>query len=176
MNLLLIGLRGSGKSTFGRRLAQRLDRPFIDLDDLTPAELAEASVADAFTRHGEPAFRAAEVRALIKVLAIDNQVIALGGGTPTAPGAADLLRAGQASGTLKLIYLRASPQSLRRHLTGARNTHRPSLTGQDPLAEIEEVLAQRDGLYQTLANIVYQTDDRTKEQILTELERLAEKR
>lgn len=173
MNLLLMGLRGSGKSTFGRKLALRLNRPFVDLDDLTPGQMAETTVADAFANQGEPAFRAAEIRALIGVLVQDNQVIALGGGTPTAPGFTDLVAAARTSRGVRLIYLRASAESLRSHLRHARNAHRPSLTGKDPLAEIDEILARRDPLYQSLADVIVNCDVRPRGEILDELERVS---
>lgn len=194
MHLLLMGLRGSGKSTFGRKLAHRLQRPFIDLDDLTPSEMNEVSVADAFARQGEPAFRAAEVRALSRVLGPPTQppldgagkqagdagtraagslIIALGGGTPTAPGFDELLAPHRASGAARLIYLRASAGALRAHLQHARNAHRPSLTGQSPLAEIGEVLLRRDPLYLRLADAVIETDERARGEILDQLARLA---
>lgn len=173
MNLILLGLRGSGKSTLGRKLARRLGRAFTDLDDLTPAELGEASVADAFSKHGQPAFRAAEARALEKLLRADGQVIALGGGTPTAPGAADLLREAQRAGRARLIYLRASAATLRLHLKGSHNAHRPSLTGKPMLDEIDEVLAQRDGPYRELADLVIETDGRARGAVLRLLETAA---
>lgn len=173
MNLLLIGLRGSGKSTFGRKLALRLGRPFIDLDDLTPGEMGEVAVAEAFTRHGEPAFRTAEIQALTRVLNHDNQVIALGGGTPTAPGFVDLLVQARARTPARLIYLRASADFLRLHLRNARNAHRPSLTGKDLLAEIDEILARRDPIYTSLADAIVACDGRPRGDIIDELASLA---
>src|ERR1044071_4244818 len=124
MNLLLMGLRGSGKSTLGRKLAHRLNRAFVDLDDLTPGEMGEVAVAEAFTKHGEPAFRAAEIHALARVLVHDHQIVAPGGGSPTAPGFAELLTAARARGAARLVYLRASADTLRAHLRNARNAPR----------------------------------------------------
>ncbi len=85
-NLILIGLRGSGKSTIGRLAAARLGRAFVDLDDLTPRELGCSGVADAWARFGEAAFRTAEIAALKKVLALTDHVIALGGERQMQPG------------------------------------------------------------------------------------------
>lgn len=170
MNLILIGLRGSGKSTLGRKLARRLSRPFIDLDDLTPAEAGEASVSDVFAKQGEPAFRAAEARALAKVMQRDGLVIALGGGTPTAPAALELLTAARVDGRARLIYLRASAATLRLHLRDSHNAHRPSLTGKSILDEVEDLLAARDGPYRALAEVIVETDDRARGDVLRELE------
>lgn len=162
-DLLLMGLRGSGKTTIGRALAALESRRFLDLDELTPRELSSPDVARAFADHGEPAFRAAEVLALARIL--DEQwgpepgrVIALGGGTPTAPGAADLLQARERTGRIVLVYLRCPAGELRRRLMlpeAARHAaQRPSLTGAPMLDEIEEVFARRDPLYQRLATRV----------------------
>lgn len=175
MNLILLGLRGSGKSTLGRKLARRLAWPFIDLDHLTPGEAGEATVADVFQNQGESAFRAAEARALAKVLAGDGQVIALGGGTPTVPGAVGLMEQARAAGRARLIYLRASAATLRRHLADARNAHRPSLTGKGILEEVEDLLAQRDGPYRALADVVIETDGRPRSDVLRALEAEATK-
>jgi shikimate kinase len=106
--LILIGLRGSGKTTIARLLAQRLNRQAIDLDDLTPTYLREKSAADALSKHGEPAFRRAELAALLDALKTPGTILALGGGTPTAPGVAELLESAKNQGRIVVIYLRAS--------------------------------------------------------------------
>ncbi|MCB9837810.1 MAG: shikimate kinase [Phycisphaeraceae bacterium] len=145
--ILLIGLRGSGKSTLGRLLARRLGVGFDDLDERTLARLGCASVAQAWASLGESAFRAAEVEAL-REAAAGGGVIALGGGTPTAPGAgAAMLACGAIT-----VYLRGEPPLLRARLEGAIGDDRPSLTGADPLDEIERVFARRDAPYRELAD------------------------
>lgn len=161
MNLLLMGLRGSGKTTLGRAIAEIAGRPFIDLDDLTPGELGEATVAAAWAGHGQDAFRRAEAAVLGRVLTLNDHVVALGGGTPTAPGCADLLRDQVGSHRVLLVYLHASPAALRARLEGADNAHRPSLTGADPLTEIGAMYAARDPLYRDLAGAVVETDGQT---------------
>ncbi|MBY0262467.1 MAG: hypothetical protein K2Q20_08995, partial [Phycisphaerales bacterium] len=85
--IVLIGLRGSGKSTLARLLAKRLGLIPVDLDDRTPGFAGQPTVAAVFANLGEPAFREAEARALRQALAEPGIVLALGGGTPTAPGA-----------------------------------------------------------------------------------------
>lgn len=150
-NLILIGLRGSGKSTLGRAIALAHGRTFIDLDDVTPRLMGAASVGEAWSARGEAAFRAAEALALDEVLRQKGAVIALGGGTPTAPGCAEMLLAKRRAGDLVIAYLRASPDELRLRLGGKIDASRPSLTGKDPLAEIDDVFGARDPLYQQLA-------------------------
>jgi shikimate kinase len=172
MNLVLIGLRGSGKTTLGRSLGQRSGRAFIDLDEKTPEVLGAATVREAWDRHGAAEFRRAEVVALKRALAADSQIIALGGGTPTAPGAADLLRQEQKIGRITIVYLASDASTLRARLIAADNTDRPSLTGADPLAEIGAVLAARDPLFRDLADEVMQTDELSTDEALGELTRL----
>jgi shikimate kinase len=157
--LVLIGLRGSGKSTLGRLVAQRMGRKFIDLDDRTAARLGYPTVAAAWAAAGEPAFRAAETEALREALKELGVVIALGGGTPMAPGAAEMLRAVAARGEVTIVYLRCTPAELRTRLraAGGAGANRPSLTGRDPLDEIEEVFARRDGVYRGLAETVIES-------------------
>lgn len=167
MILILIGLRGSGKTTIGRAVASRLSRPFHDLDDATTKILGASSTSEAFTKHGQPAFRKAETQALQTALNNSNQVLALGGGTPTAPGATTLLKQAQSTGA-QIIYLRATAQTLRARIQN--QTHdRPSLTGADPLAEIDAVLAQRDPTYLALADVVINVDGQTEATTVTQV-------
>ena len=159
VDVALIGLRASGKSTVGRMVARTLGRGFVDLDDVTPQLLGCADVREAWSRHGVDAFRAAEARALAQVLTGAGRVLALGGGTPEAPGASDALRAARGAGRAVVVYLRAPAETLRDRLRGDDNANRPSLTGKGLLDEIEEVLARRDGLYTSLADLVVEHDD-----------------
>ncbi|MCL4221826.1 MAG: hypothetical protein KJZ65_10715 [Phycisphaerales bacterium] len=157
-SVLLIGLRGSGKTTLGRELAQRLHRPFIDLDDETKAQLHCSTIGQAWEKYGESGFRQAEVRALKRVLSKTGQVVALGGGTPTAPGAREVIEQAQLAKTAYVIYLRAGAHTLRERLGKCDLTDRPSLTGTDTIAEIDLILARRDGLYRSLADEVIDVD------------------
>ncbi len=110
--------------------------------------------------------------ALTNALAQDRQVIALGGGTPTAPGAPSLLEHFAASGRTVIVYLRASAEVLRERLRSADNTNRPSLTGAGVIEEIEGVLAHRDPIYRELAQHVVETGALTPEQTAAEVARL----
>jgi shikimate kinase len=140
---ILFGLRGSGKTT----IARRIDTAAIDIDDITPLLLGSHTCAEAIQTHGIKEFRDAETRALRGVLASPPAVIALGGGTPTAPGAADLLRRAHAH----RVYLRATPATLAERLQTTDLTTRPSLTGQGVIDEIQQLFDERDPLYRDLA-------------------------
>lgn len=170
--LVLIGLRGSGKSTLASMLARRLDRYSMDLDDLSPGYLGEKTAGASIQKHGEPAFRRAELQALLEVLKNPpprGLVLALGGGTPTAPGVSELLATHRASGKVRVVYLRASEQTLRARLGQMDNANRPTLTGTGVLDEIGFLLNLRDTLYKSTADVVVLVDDKSTEQVADEI-------
>ncbi len=168
-NLVLIGLRGSGKSTLGARLADSLGMGFVDLDDSTAKVLSCAGAGEAIAEHGMDAFRSAERTALESELQTPGRVIALGGGTPTAEGCAGLLL----DDSCRVLYLKASPETLRARLSVADNSDRPSLTGGDVLDEIAAVFEQRDPLYCELAESVVHTDGVSEDSTVVSLIALA---
>lgn len=162
--IVLMGLRASGKTTIGRLAADRLGLPFLDLDDRTARRLGVPTPADAINTLGIESFRRAETEALRDALLEPPLVLALGGGTPTAPGAADQLRAFTAAGGT-LIYLHARPDVLRRRLADTDTSTRPSLTGAGTLDEIDAVYLQRDPLYREMCIQLIETDGQSPEQI-----------
>lgn len=157
MNLLLIGLRGSGKSTIARLVASRLGRSFIELDDRTAATLGEAHAGDALRSHGQRSFREAEAAALAIALASSDAVVALGGGTPTAPGAAAMIQRARDEGLARVVYLVGTPSELALRLSHGDPRERPSLTGKGAIEEIDEIHRARDPLYRSLADRVVET-------------------
>ncbi len=170
-----MGLRASGKTTLGQALAAHLSRPFVDLDEVAAAMLGCVDVPEVWAMHGPAAFRGAEVGALRQILdagANPPAVIALGGGTPTAPGAGDLLREHARAGRIVLVYLRASPQTLRARLERTDLDERPSLTGEGVLDEVAGVFRQRDPLYRELATRLLETDGLTPAQAQDALTRM----
>ncbi|HYF15915.1 MAG TPA: shikimate kinase [Phycisphaerales bacterium] len=169
-SILLLALRAGGKTTLGARLAAKLALPFIDLDDRTAAILGAATAGDALRTRGEPAFRAAESQALELVLAGPTAVVAFGGGTPTAPGAAELIDAAREHGLARTIYLRATPATLQARLrTSNAAAGRPALLGTDPVAEVPSIFAARDPLYRGLADVVIDTDGLDAHTVLARL-------
>ena len=163
---LLMGLRASGKSTTAPDLASRLNLPHLDLDDATCAQLGVENAGEAFRTLGEPAFRRAETQALQHALEQKNpSIIALGGGTPTAPGAATLINHAAISGNATAIYFRASPATLAARIAAAPSHNRPSLTGTTPALETTRLHKQRDPLYRTLATHTINADHLTPDQL-----------
>jgi shikimate kinase len=171
--LILLGLRGSGKSTIGAIVASRLGTPFADLDDRTAA-LGGAPCAELLRTHGQEAFRRIELRALQAELArVEPRnapaVLSLGGGTPTLEASRLLLATARDRGLSRLVYLAAGADTLRQRLRGTDLATRPALLGEDPLAEIDRLLADRDALYRELADQTIQTDTLTPDQIADRL-------
>ena len=180
MNVVLMGMRGCGKSTVGPVLAGALPADghfghpavFVDLDERTPRVLGKQSVGEAFATLGERAFREGEALALSECLRQDCQVLALGGGTPTASNACAQLISSQSEGRAKIIYLRASGALLQARLRQDPNLHlRPSLTGLDPVSEAPILLAQREPIYIKLADVIVSVEGRTPHEIAEEIVR-----
>ena len=155
MNIVLLGYRGSGKTSIGKQLANELWKDFVDLDDATRKRFGNQSIAEIWAEQGEQAFRQAEAEAAAQLLAKDDQVIALGGGTViTEAGRAAVAAADNAT----RIYLSCASDVLASRIAGDTTTatERPSLTGDtDPAAEVQQVLALRDPIYRQVADLVF---------------------
>lgn len=163
MTIALEGFMGSGKSTVGRTLAEMLGIRLIDLDE-TIAEGEKRTIPEIFSTEGERGFRCLELKYLQKLLkGGDNLVLSLGGGTPTIPAAAALLR----EKTL-CIYLRATAETLLDNLAGTEKG-RPLLEGAPLRERISDLLAERSSAYEKTAHIVIDTDGLSPEQIAEEI-------
>ncbi|MGO8920754.1 MAG: shikimate kinase [Stellaceae bacterium] len=135
----LVGLMGAGKTSIGRRLAQRLGLPFIDAD----AEIESAagtSVEEIFLRHGETAFRDGERRVIARLLDTPAHVLATGGGAFMDPSTRALLRARTVT-----VWLRADLDIMLARVQ--RRNNRPLLKGGDPRAVLEQLIAERYPVY-----------------------------
>lgn len=155
MNIVLLGYRGSGKTSIGKKLANELWKDFVDLDDQTRARFKNQAIADIWAEHGEPAFRAAEAEVAAEHFAKDDLVIATGGGILTHDAGKQAV---ESADHAKRIYLSCSPEVLAERIAtdSTTATERPSLTGDaDPAAEVEAVLNQRDPVYREVADIVF---------------------
>jgi len=145
MSVVLIGYRGSGKTTVGRKLADRLWQTFLDTDELITAK-AGKSIRDIFEQDGEEKFREMEAAAVLEALAKSEHVIALGGGAVTRAENRELLKqAGH-----KIVYLRCDPKVLLERIQSDPQTAsaRPSLTQLGGgIDEIRTLLANREPLY-----------------------------
>jgi shikimate kinase len=148
-NIFLVGMMGSGKTTLGRALAQRLHLPFADTDRIL-VERTGVPVTTIFEIEGEAGFRKRESAVLAELAQGEAQVIATGGGAVLAPENRTTMRSG---GTV--IYLRARLEHLwerTRH-----DSSRPLLRTADPRGTLGELIEVRDPLYRETAHIVVDT-------------------
>jgi len=137
--IALVGLMGAGKSSIGRRLAQRLKVPFIDADSEIETA-AGVTIEEIFERHGEAAFREGERRVIARLLEGPVQVLATGGGAFMDPTTRALLRERAIS-----VWLRADLELLLSRVT--RRNNRPLLKAGEPRAVLERLIAERYPVY-----------------------------
>lgn len=148
MNVILTGLRGTGKSSVGKVLAQRLSFTFVDTDTLIE-EFAGSRIADIVAQHGWEHFRTLEHQVVTRVAATNRQVVAAGGGTLIDEENARLLKI---HGVVVLL-LCDLPILQRRIILGS---NRPSLTGQGSAeVELAQIWKARQARYHSVADVMY---------------------
>lgn len=143
-SIVLVGLMGAGKTSVGRRLAKRLELPFVDADEEI-VRAAGLTVPEIFDRFGEQAFRDAERRAIARLLDEDAMVLATGGGAFLDATTREAIANRGVS-----VWLRADLDVLHDRTVGRR--HRPLLNSGDPRATLAALMAARYPVY-ALANI-----------------------
>ncbi|MFJ3517579.1 shikimate kinase [Streptomyces sp. NPDC091682] len=153
--VVLVGPMGSGKSTVGALLAERLGVPYRDTDaDIVLAQGRE--ISDIFVDEGEPYFRELERQAVAAAVAGHTGVLALGGGAVLDEGTRELLAG------LPVAYLSMDvEEAVRRVGLGAA---RP-LLAVNPRRQWRELMDARRPLYTEVARVVVATDDRTPEEV-----------
>jgi len=157
--VLLVGMRGAGKTSVGRRAAELLGVRFVDLDEEV-LELARhagrpaaASAGELLARDGERAFRELEAAGLRRLLEPQlSLVLAAGGGAVEREDARSWMRRSATS-----VWLRATPAVLAQRLR-KDPTFRPALLGDDPVRELGELLERRAPLYASVADHELDTD------------------
>lgn len=137
--IALVGLMGVGKSTVGRRLAQRLELPFADGDHEIEAA-AGMSVSEIFATRGEAEFRAGEARVMRRLLEGPPIVLATGGGAMINPDTRALMKQHAVS-----VWMRADLKVIAERV-GRRDT-RPLLRGRDALQALRELAEARYPIY-----------------------------
>ncbi len=146
-NIILTGFMGTGKTSVGRKVAERLGRPFVDMDSVIESRQG-VTISELFASQGEPHFRRIESELCRDLASRGSQVVATGGGALVSE---DNLRIMSQSGIV--ICLTGRPDELRRRLAGSAN--RPMLDGPNGAQRLEELMESRASAY---ARIPHQVD------------------
>ena len=137
--IVLVGLMGAGKTSIGRRLAERLDLPFIDAD-IEIEKAAGKSIPDIFTEHGEAHFRDGERRVIARLLENGKQILATGGGAFMNEDTRKAIKANSVS-----IWLKADIDVLLKRV--AKRGGRPLLENHDPVEVLQNLINLRYPVY-----------------------------
>lgn len=163
VNLYLVGFMGTGKSTVGRQVAQRLGMNAIDSDHEIERR-AGRPIAQIFAEQGEAAFRKLEREFVLSGHPAHGQVVSCGGGLVLQDGMiAELRKRGV------VICLTASPETILRRTE--TNKNRPLLNVDHPLQRIREMLEQRNPFYRSAGTEVL-TDSRSLPEIVAHVQRV----
>lgn len=142
LNIYLVGMMGSGKTTLGRLLAEELERPFVDLDEMIELQTGR-SIAEIFREEGEAGFRELETASLLEISRVRGGVVALGGGAVLREINRRIIQT-----TGYSIYLKVRPETVLARLP--EHPVRPLLLGmdlQEKLEALRRLLAAREPYY-----------------------------
>jgi shikimate kinase len=159
-SIVLVGLMGAGKSTVGRRLAQKLGLPFRDADNEIEAA-AGMSIPDIFAIHGEAHFRDGERRVIARLLQEGPMVLATGGGAFMN----EETRARIAENGIS-IWLRADLDVLMRRVR--KRATRPLLQNPDPEGTMRQLMAKRHPVY-ALADLTVESHEAPHDRVVAEI-------
>ncbi|MBE5832655.1 MAG: shikimate dehydrogenase [Butyrivibrio sp.] len=162
-NIILEGFMGSGKTTVSEILSDKLDLELLDTDQAIE-EAEGRSINDIFSADGEAAFRSMETDLVNMVVSehLNQMVVSLGGGLPLREENRQLLKKAG-----KIVYLRTRPETVYERLKG--DDTRPLLKTEDPQKRIRELLEERSEKYETLADIIIDTDGKDASDIANEI-------
>jgi len=168
VNVVLMGYRGTGKTSVGRFLATKLERPFLDSDELIKASLRK-SVREMVAEKGWDFFRQEEKRVVAELSGKDGCIFALGGGAVLDE---ENVRNLKPKGFF--VYLTAEAETIVDRLKGDGKTleQRPSLAGKDPDEETKSLLKAREPLYAKIADCRVDTSELSIEEVAAEVLRI----
>lgn len=161
MNLVFTGFMGTGKSTVGKIVAEKLDRMFFDTDSMIEDSTGQ-SINEIFQNSGEDAFRRIESETVALAASMEDIVIACGGGVTVNQKNIDILRKNGI-----IINLFASPEHILDRIS--ENDKRPLLArAMNPLGEIKKLLEQRKSAYKE-CDFAFNTEGLTPGQCAEEI-------
>ena len=159
-NIILTGFMGTGKTTLGQLLAEKIGYEFIDTDTLIETQIGQ-TISNLFQKQGEETFRKLESELVEKLAQKQRLVIATGGGLVLDPNNVALL-----SKTGQIICLTASPEEILSRVSGQQGA-RPLLQGKDPLEKISQLLQQRASVYRQFPQ--FSTSKLSRKELLNRL-------
>ncbi|MFA5342767.1 MAG: shikimate kinase [Kiritimatiellia bacterium] len=159
-NIILVGFMGTGKTTIGRALADRLKRDFVDMDVELEAR-AGKPIPRIFAEDGEPVFRRMERDLAVELARRANLIVAAGGGIVLNPG-----NIRDFSATGRVICLKAAPDEILRRVSGS--SRRPLLEQGDKNERIRNLLKARQPLYDAIPEQV-DTTGKNVDEIVAEV-------
>ncbi len=165
-NIFIIGPMGAGKSTIGRQLAEALSFRFED-SDLEIQRRTGVDIPTIFEYEGEEGFRNREQQVIADLTAQEGLVLATGGGSILR----DVNRQNLAARGV-VIYLHCSPEQ--QFARTSRDRNRPLLHTEDPLERLRGLMAEREPLYRSVADLVVSTEKRGTASVVKEIHRRLE--
>lgn len=163
-NISLIGFMGSGKSEIGKELAKKIEKKFLDLDEILEA-VEGKKITDIIRQRGEFYFREIESKIIKKIYLNDGYVFACGGGVIEREENIKVIRENS-----KVIYLYISPQTAFKRLE--RSSDRPLLDVKDRMLEIERLMKLREIKYRNSADIIVDNNSDKEKTIATILQKI----
>lgn len=160
-NIVLIGFMGTGKSAISAHLSRCFDMETVDMDQVI-AEKEGMSISKIFETYGEEYFRNAETNLLKELQSRKNVVISCGGGTPLRE---ENVKEMKKNG--KVVLLTAKPETIFERVKD--NHDRPLLENNKSVEYIEELMLKRMDKYMAAADIIIETDNKSKQEICDEL-------
>lgn len=160
-SIFLVGPMGTGKTTIGRQLANVLKKEFIDSDHEIVRRTG-AAIPLIFEIEGEEGFRIRETKVIDDLTAMDDVVLATGGGAVIKQENRQFLRERGV-----VIYLKSSLEQLLQRTRKDKN--RPLLQTSDPKAKLEALVREREPLYRDVADFYVYTDDRSVRSVVKEI-------
>jgi shikimate kinase len=159
--IILIGPMGSGKTTIGKSLAQKLSLEFRDTDSVIE-QRAQKTVSQIFIEDGEDAFRAIENEVLKEELQGNDTVLALGGGAPVSVEAQSALQASESH----VVYLDISLANVAPRI--GFNRDRPLLLN-NPRGQWQTLMEARRPIYESVADTVVDVNKRSQSEIVAQI-------
>lgn len=160
-SIFLIGFMGAGKSTIARALQRELGFPLIEMDERIVKEQG-MSINDIFAQYGEDHFRDIESQLIVDIGKEEPSIVSCGGGVVVRPqNTQNMKEIG------RIVFLKATPETIYERVKNS--TDRPILNGHMNVEYIAELMEKRRALYEAAADIMIQTDGKTREQICEEI-------